>query len=264
GLNSYGQLGDGTVTKKTTPVQVLNMREVVGVAGGELASYAIKADGSVWSWGRNDRGQLGDGTITNRLTAVKVLDNGAPRVTLGYPTGSQTSPSISNISFPSILWNQNDDAQTIFTAYEVQIKDEVDQILVDTGVVNQSVTLDSNAWTVNENLPTGKALKVQVRVKDETAWSDWSEPKWLMIQDEGVAVREDARLATSGNHVVHVKTDGSVWTWGNNAQGQLGDGTKTNKTTAVQVDGLSDAVMVAAGADHSMALKQDGTVWTWG
>ncbi|MGG4403233.1 hypothetical protein ABEW61_24160, partial [Paenibacillus amylolyticus] len=71
-------------------------------------------------------------------------------------------------------------------------------------------------------------------------------------------------LDSSANHSIRIKTDGSVWTWGNNAQGQLGDGTKTNKTTAVQVDGLSDAVMVAAGADHSMALKQDGTVWTWG
>ncbi|MBP1905617.1 alpha-tubulin suppressor-like RCC1 family protein [Paenibacillus turicensis] len=264
GLNTYGQLGDGTKTNRTIPVQVSNMKEVVGVAGGETASYAVKADGSVWSWGRNDRGQLGDGTIADRLTAVKVLDNSAPRVTLGYPTGSQASPSISNINYPSILWNQKDDAQTVFTAYQVQIMDGVDQILLDTGIVNQSITQDSNAWTVNEELPRGKALKIQVRVKDEAAWSEWSEPRWLKIGIEEGVVQEDAGLATSSHHVVHVKTDGSVWTWGDNAQGQLGDGTKTNKTTAVQVEGLSDMVMVGAGAEHSLALKHDGTVWTWG
>ncbi|MGG4401711.1 hypothetical protein ABEW61_16410, partial [Paenibacillus amylolyticus] len=72
GLNSYGQLGDGTKTNKTMPVQIPNMRDIVGVAGGELASYAIKADGSVWSWGRNDRGQLGNDTLNESLTPIMV------------------------------------------------------------------------------------------------------------------------------------------------------------------------------------------------
>ncbi|NOJ74222.1 RCC1 domain-containing protein, partial [Paenibacillus alvei] len=75
---------------------------------------------------------------------------------------------------------------------------------------------------------------------------------------------KQARLATGDTHSLHVKADGSVWAWGNNDYGQLGDGTETSKTTAVQVEGLNDAISVAVGSQHSLALKRDGTVWGWG
>lgn len=61
-----------------------------------------------------------------------------------------------------------------------------------------------------------------------------------------------------------VKNDGTVWAWGNNAHGQLGDNTATNRPLPQQVSNLNNVVAVAAGTGHSMALKDDGTVWTWG
>ena len=56
----------------------------------------------------------------------------------------------------------------------------------------------------------------------------------------------------------------TVWTWGNNFSGQLGDGTKTDRFTRVWVRGLSGVTAIAAGYNHTVALKSDGTVWTWG
>ncbi|MGH2331147.1 RCC1 domain-containing protein [Thermoanaerobacter mathranii] len=56
----------------------------------------------------------------------------------------------------------------------------------------------------------------------------------------------------------------TIWAWGLNNYGQLGDGTTTNGYTPVQVKGLSDVVAVSAGQYHSLALKSDGTVWAWG
>ncbi len=65
-------------------------------------------------------------------------------------------------------------------------------------------------------------------------------------------------------HTVALKSDGTVWTWGNNQYGQLGIGNTTNATTPVQVPGLSGMTAVAAGYGHTLALRNDGTVWAWG
>lgn len=71
-------------------------------------------------------------------------------------------------------------------------------------------------------------------------------------------------IATMNYHSLALKADGTVWAWGNNQYGQLGDGTTTSRSIPVQVTGLVDAVAVACGLQHSMALKADGTVWAWG
>jgi alpha-tubulin suppressor-like RCC1 family protein len=63
---------------------------------------------------------------------------------------------------------------------------------------------------------------------------------------------------------VALKNDGTVWAWGLNDVGQLGDGTTTNRTRPVQVKGLGDVTAIAAGTGHSLALKRDGTLWAWG
>ena len=57
--------------------------------------------------------------------------------------------------------------------------------------------------------------------------------------------------------------DGTVWAWGRNSAGQLGDGSNTDRNSPVQVSNLSDIIAIAASS-HSLALKSDGTVWAWG
>ena len=66
------------------------------------------------------------------------------------------------------------------------------------------------------------------------------------------------------SHTLAVKSDGTLWAWGGNFRGQLGDGTKTDRSTPVPVQGLTGVVAVAAGEYHSLALKSDGTLWAWG
>ncbi len=71
-------------------------------------------------------------------------------------------------------------------------------------------------------------------------------------------------LTASAFHSLALKSDGTVWAWGWNGYGQLGDGTTTSRYTPVQVSGLTGVVAIAAGYYHSLALKSDGTVWAWG
>lgn len=71
-------------------------------------------------------------------------------------------------------------------------------------------------------------------------------------------------VAAGHRHTVVLKKDGTVWAWGRNGFGQLGDGTTATGRSPVQANGLSDIVAVAAGVSHTVAVKSDGTVWTWG
>ncbi len=72
------------------------------------------------------------------------------------------------------------------------------------------------------------------------------------------------QLSAGPNHTLVLKSDGTVWAWGKNNLGQLGDGTTALRTAPVQVEGLSGVVAVAAGRSHSLALTKDGRVWAWG
>ena len=90
----------------------------------------------------------------------------------------------------------------------------------------------------------------------------------------GTGAREDAlagneldfvsRLSAGLNHSLYVTRAGTVWSWGLNAQGQLGDGTLLQRLTPTQVAGLTRVKAVATGNNHSLALRDDGTVWAWG
>lgn len=72
------------------------------------------------------------------------------------------------------------------------------------------------------------------------------------------------RISMGCYHGLVLKADGTVWAWGTNPNGELGDGTSTNRTTAAQVPGLDHVVAISAGGWHCLALKADGTVWAWG
>ena len=61
-----------------------------------------------------------------------------------------------------------------------------------------------------------------------------------------------------------LKSDGTVWTWGCNAYGELGDGTTTDRYAPAQVPGLSGVTTIAARDYHNIVIKSDGTLWTWG
>jgi len=69
---------------------------------------------------------------------------------------------------------------------------------------------------------------------------------------------------SGGYHSLALKSDGTVWAWGDNYYGDLGDGTTTDRNTPVQVSGLTGVTAISGGGQYSLALKSDGTVWAWG
>jgi uncharacterized repeat protein (TIGR01451 family) len=71
-------------------------------------------------------------------------------------------------------------------------------------------------------------------------------------------------VAAGDAHSLAARNDGTVWAWGSNRYGQLGDGTTAQRSAPVPVGGVSGVVSIAAGGNHSLAVSGDGTVWAWG
>ena len=73
------------------------------------------------------------------------------------------------------------------------------------------------------------------------------------------------QVAGGYGHTAAIKTDGTLWTWGRNSYGQLGNNTISKRRTPVQtLNGGTNWKQVSCGNDHTAAIKTDGTLWTWG
>ena len=117
-----------------------------------------------------------------------------------------------------------------------------------------------------------QAWSSSVAIKaDGTLWMWGTVPidggKFARFERDPVRVGGDsdwARVACGQDHALALKRDGSLWAWGANHHGQLGDGTKTNRTVPVHVGQDNDWMAIAAGSHHSVAVKKDGSLWQWG
>jgi uncharacterized repeat protein (TIGR01451 family) len=242
GDNHSGQLGDGTTTDRSTPLQVGGLSGVVAVATGGSHSLALKADGTLSAWGANYYGQLGDGTPQPAPIAPVRGLGGVVAVAAGhyYSLALRADGSVWQWGVGRSIWPPEYRA----TPAQVSGLPEVVKIAAGFGQ-NLALASDGTVW--------------------EWGFRSWPEPPWdrpVPIQVSGLA--GVVAIAAGGVHSMALKEDGTVWAWGDNQYGQLGDGTTTKQATPVQVSGLSGVVAVAAGGVHSVALKGDGTVWQWG
>jgi len=295
GFNGDGELGNGTTTNTTTPVQVRdpndpsgNLTGVVAIAAGFYTSFALKSDGTLWGWGLNRYGEVGNGTtnITSPYgiyTPVQVINlTGVVAVASGgnhsFALKSDGTVWAWGSGGYGQLGNGNDDPGTgNATNRPIQVVDPSDPTGYLTGVAaiasgaDHSLALKSDgtvwAWGDNQYGQLGNG---------STTPLDGSAPPGIATPGQVSNLTGIVAISGGGDHCLALKSDGTVWAWGHNIFGELGDG-ETNPNPPYGVDiplqvlapsgygsNLTGVVAIAAGGDFSLALKSDGTVWAWG
>jgi len=234
------------------------------VAGGTDHTVIVKADGTLWAFGKNDRGQIGDGTTLERRAAVQI---GTSNDWVAVAAGAAHSIALKT-NGTIWAWGDNDYGQA---GHPLALF-----LTAPTQVVRSGPVAVNDDWVA---IAAGDHHSVALRT-DGTLWV-WGRDNFGQLGITGDADRHSpvklgtdtdwASIAAGSDHTLGLKAGGTLWAWGLNVWGQLGDGTTTERTSPVQVlipggSGLFDEdwVAVDAGRFHTLALKSNGTLWAWG
>jgi len=275
GSNDRGELGDGQIYPySVTPVQVVGLTNVVLVRARDFHNLAIKADGSLWTWGWNIKGAIGDGTVgDSKSTPVQVMSAASG----GTPVpSSPSSPAVT----PVIAWaTPAAIAQgTALSATQLNAS----------ATVGGTVVAGTFAYTppAGTVLPVGTyALSAAFTPTNGSSYTSAAATAKIVVHLPATLSAPPAVVSLWGGarHSLILKSDGSVWDWGINLYGKLGDGTTStyvsgyvtptidnDRHTPVRVHGpgnvgyLNAITAVMGGESHNFALASDGTVWSWG
>jgi alpha-tubulin suppressor-like RCC1 family protein len=259
GRNAGGTIGIGNTIDYSSPMQVDNSVNWKQVSGATGATLAVKTDGTLWAWGQNTYGELGQGNSTSLSTPLKVGSlNNWQQVNVG-------GGFVGAIKTDGTLWmwgyggfGQIGIGNTISYSSPVQVGSVVPWRQVSCGQNSTSaIKSDGTLWTWGNNnigqlgdgTVTNRSLPVQIGLG--TTWQQ-------VVCGYGI-------VSADGEHNVAITTDGKLWAWGYNNNGQLGLGDTSNRTTPVQVGTLTNWKRISDDHGRStFAIKTDGTLWSWG
>jgi len=303
GLNTSGQLGDGTTTLRNRPVQVSGLSGVTRVESSEGYSCALKSDGTVWCWGSNGFGQLGNGTTTNANTPVQVSSlTGVTQIATGYGhvcavksdgavlcwgwnvmmnLGTGTTANATTPIAPTGLTSAT---QVTAGAYGACV------LLTDTTVrcwgaggsgqlgnggttYQTSTKTQPSALTGVSGLSNAKGQHTCAIMADKTikcwGYNDHGQvgnnASANQLTPTLITTISDIENISSNNHTTcAVKTDGTAWCWGWAGQNQLGNGSNADKFVPTEVPNVSGAFQISAGYTHTCVVLADTTIKCWG
>jgi alpha-tubulin suppressor-like RCC1 family protein len=253
GYNNNGQLGDNTRTNNSSPVQTIargsNWKQV---SSGRNHTAAIKTDGTLWTWG-NNAGQLGDNSISSKSSPVQTISFGTnwKQVAAGatYTAAIKTDGTLwtwgtntyGNLGDNSITGKSSPVQTMTFSNNWKQVA---------CGYHTAAIKTDGTLWLWGRNdngqLGNNTANNTSSPVQTIAFGVNWKQ------------------VSAGRYHTAAIKTDGTLWSWGQNTSGQLGDNTTTTKSSPVQTIAFGTNWKQVSCGDNTAAIKTDGTLWVWG
>ena len=264
GRNSSGQLGDGSTTHRSSPVNVIDPASGTALSGvTALAAFrqhtcALTSAAEVKCWGYNAYGQLGDNTTTAQHAPVSVIDPASGTALSGVTAiGAGDNHSCALTADGEVLcWGRNNYGQLgDNTTADSPVPVSVFNL---SGVTALGVGATHNCALT----AAGDVMCWGLNAYGQLGYNDGSTHSVVPVSVSGLS---GVTSVTAGHsHTCALSNTGEVKCWGHNLFGKLGNGSGQDQTTPVSVSNLSEAMLIAAGRHHTCALISTGEVQCWG
>jgi len=267
GNNTFGQLGDGSIIDRMTPVKLTGIftGRITAIAAGNDHSIALDASGEMWVWGHNNFGQLGNGSAIDSTVPIPLTGLAPPGVKaisagIGHSLALDARGQVWS-------WGLNNRGQLGRTALPTDFPVQINypsppQRFIEIAAGSEhSLAIEDNgtlwAWGADSAGQLGNGATAIDQVTP------------IQVNQANGFTRA-VRIAAGAFHSMALTAGGTVYAWGANSEGQIGDGAtlpgaqQNDPFLVSNISGLPGATAIAAGFQHSAALRSDGKLLTWG
>jgi alpha-tubulin suppressor-like RCC1 family protein len=257
GCNTNGSLGDSTTINRSSPVSVVgNLPDWTMASAGLRHSLATRAGGSAWAWGNNLNGRLGDNSTENRSSPVSIVG--------GFSDWTKVSAGVNHSAGLTAggtawAWGLNADGSlgdntSVDRSSPVSVVGGFANWTQISAGFNHTLALQANGtiwgWGYNGDGRLGRNTAGAASSSPASVVGGFT--NWIQI-------------SAGFGHSVGLQADGTIWTWGTNGSGQLGDNSTSNRSSPVSVvGGFVNWTQISGGGYHTLALRAEGTLWAWG
>ncbi len=270
GNNEYGELGNDATKESNLPIDItanfnLKNDKIASISAGYSHSMALSEQGRIYVWGNNDDGQFGDGSTKGSYTPIDItlsinIKNDNVKEVIASRSNSMiiTSSGVLYVVGTNQLGQCGINASLIITnPQRVKIQEE---IIMSRGVShNMALTKSGEVYTWGDNRygQLGDGTQTNSTIpKDITS-------SFNLINDKII------KVSTGEVNSMALSEKGRIYIWGDNSNGQLGDGTQTNSTIPKDITSsfnlVNDKIVeISSGNFYSMVLSEKGSVFTWG
>ena len=258
-----GQIGNGGAWNlSTTPVEIPGLSRIVAVAAGANTAYALQSDGAVWGWGDNSQDELGDGADSRQQKPQRIR---APRGVVAIAAGGWSAYALTRAG---TVWSWGDDALgqlgtagPLPRAVPGRIRHLSGVIAIAAGEGNgYALRRDGTVWA------WGDASLGQLgpqRCGPSGSAEPRCPPAGVPVEIQGLG--DVTAIAAGADTVYALRSDGSVWAWGDDSFGALGSQSRRQfADRPTRVRRLAHVVAIAAGSSTAYAVQRDGSLWAWG